>query len=647
MARDSNIRVSSLDFDGIKNNLKDYLKGQSIFQDYNFDGSALSTLLDILAYNTHYMGFYNNMVANEMFMDSAVKRSSVASIAKHLGYQPGSASSPRALVDIVLSAPGSDVILPKGTRFSISDGRNNYNYVNLHAVTVDSDANVNDLNTPHITSLVLYEGAIMTQSFVNDSSQLGQKFILPQKNVDRSTIVVKVQKSVADSTGYSDGWAEATDITEIGPTSKIYKVVENTSGRLEVRFGENVLGKALDHGNLITVEYLITTGPNSNGVGAADRSTNRSFSSSSGLISEVRVVSEAQGGSLREPVDSIRFNAPMFFASQNRAVTAADYKAILQKEFPSLASLNVYGGELANPPEYGRVLVVVKPNSGTKITDNTKREIENLILNSKGIVAINAKVIDPTYVYMKITSDIEVDTDMTTLTPDEIVAMAKTILVSYANDELERFESGLRFSKLVKMIDDVDQGILGNQTNISLEYRLNPSVGVNSTYRISISNPIHHPHDGHKAVVRTNEFTYKDSANVTQSGIIEDDGKFNLVLKKKIDNGLYEKDKNIGSIDYTNGIIFVDRIKFMSTGSYPEIRFAINPDTQDILSINDVILIIDENDPTALSLTAYASPGGRLVGTSTSEKLTKTRTSITGDITPDLSGGLGGGISSN
>ena len=224
--------------------------------------------------------------------------------------------------------------------------------------------------------------------------------------------------------------------------------------------------------------------------------------------------------------------------------------------------------------------------------------------------------------------------------------MAKTTLNNFANNELERFESGLRFSKLVKIIDDTDQGVLGNQTNISLEYRLDPLIGTFSTYRISISNPIHHPHDGHKPVIRTNEFTYQDDSNDTQSGIIEDDGKFSFILKKKNANGLYEKDKSIGSVDYENGIIFIDRMKFLSTGSFPEIRFAINPAVQDILSINDVILVLDENDPTSINLTAYASPGGRFVGTSTGEKLTKTRTSITGDITPDLSGGLGGGISS-
>jgi len=647
MARNSNIRVSSLDFDGIKNNLKDYLRGQQTFKDYNFDGSALSILLDLLAYNTHYMGFYNNMVANEMFMDSAVKRSSVASLAKHLGYQPGSITSARAVVDLVLDNPTSNTIIPKGTKFTVSYNNINHQFVNLKAATVSPDANLTSTDTPHVTDLVIYEGAIMSQSFIYDESHLGQAFILPQKNVDRTTIVVRIQKSTSDSSGYSDEWSEATDITEIGPNSKIYRIVENTEGRLEIRFGEGVLGKALEHGNLISVEYLITTGPNTNGVGASDKSSNRVFSTSSGLISEVRVVYEAQGGSLRESADSIRFNAPMFFASQNRAVTASDYKSILQKNFPSISSLNVYGGEQANPPEYGRVLVVVKPNSGTMITDNTKREIENLILNSKGIVAVNAKVIDPSYVYFKIKSDIEVDTDVTTLTPDEIVAIAKTTLINYANNELERFESGVRFSKLMKMIDDTDQGVLGNQTNITLEYRLKPNIGVNSTYRISISNPIHHPHDGHKSVIRTSEFTYKDSSNTTQSGIIEDNGSQSLILKKKEPNGLYVKDKSIGSVDYNNGIMFIDRIKFLSTGSYPEIRFAIVPASQDILSINDVILILDENDPTSLSLTAYSSPGGRFVGTSTGEKLTKTRTSITGDITPDLSGGLGGGISSN
>jgi hypothetical protein len=647
MPRKSNIRVNSLDFDGIKSNLKDFLRSQGTFSDYNFEGSAMSILLDLLAYNTHYMGFYNNMVANEMFMDSAVKRGSVVSLAKHLGYQPGSATSARAVVDLSLTSPAADSVIPKGSKFIATLDGVNYQFINLQTATVDIGADLANPSAFHITGLVIHEGAITSQTFVYDNSDPEQKFILPQKNIDKTTIKVRRQESSSDSTGYSDLWSEATDVTVIDPSSKIYNIVEMGDGKLEIRFGDDVLGEKLTHGNLITVEYLITTGPSANVIGASDSSTNRVFSSSVGFINDIRVTSEAQGGSLRESMDSIRFNAPMFFASQNRAVTAADYKSILQKEFPSISSLNVYGGELANPPEYGRVLVVVKPNTGTEITDNTKIEIENRILESKGVVAINAKVISPTYVYLKIKSSVETDTDVTSLTTDEVKTMVKDRIITWSTDNLERFERGLRYSKLAKLIDDTDQGILGSQTNVTLEYRLKPNLNVSTTYAFSISNAIHHPHDGHKTVIRSSEFTYLDDSNLVKTGIIEDDGYSNLLLKRKNVHGLFEKDKIIGSINYSKSLIYVDRLKILTPGTlYSDIRFQIIAASLDIISMNDVILILDENDPTSLDISVYASPGGRFVGTSSGEAETQTKTSTTGDITPDFSNIVGGGISS-
>ena len=643
MARNSNIKVSSLDFDGIKNNLKDYLKSQNTFKDYNFEGSSLSILLDLLAYNTHYTGFYNNMVANEMFLDSAVKRGSIVSLAKQLGYQAGSSTCARSEIDIVLSNPSSSSVIPRGTKFTATLGGVSYQFVNLKTYTVESGADVTSSDTPHITGVVIYEGALMSQTFINDDSAPDQAFILPQRNVDKTTIEIRVQKSTADTEGYSDEWKEAVDITTIDGSSKTFRVSENPDGKYQIRFGDGVLGKKLDHGNVVTVEYMITTGPNANGIGASDSSSNRVFSSSSSAISEVRVVSFAQGGSFKEQMDSIRFNAPMFFASQNRAVTAADYKAIIQKEFPSIASLNVYGGETSTPPQYGRVLIAVKPNTGTRITRNTRKEIESLVLNSKGVVAIDAKVIDPTYLYIKMKSIIEVDTDATVLSTDEVVTLVKNRLISYANEDLERFERGLRSSHISEIINGVDQGVLGNRTSVEMEYRLEPNIGTNSTYQISLSNAISHPHEGHMPVIRSSEFTYLDSASITRNGILEDDGYSSIVLKRKNASGFFEKDTDIGSVDYKNGIISLDRINFSGTGLFPEVRISIEPEQQDIISTGNIILILDERDGSTLDITAYSSPGGRFVGVSPEQTTTKTRTSITGDITPDVSGGLGGG----
>jgi hypothetical protein len=599
----SNLTINDLDFDAIKNNLKSYMSGQTAFADYNFEGAGINILLDLLAYNTHYEAFYNNMIANEMFLDSAIDRSNIVSIAKHLGYVPNSVRGSKATVNVVLdSVPGD--YLSIGSVFSTTKDGVNYTFVNTGTATIDAEAS----NGYHINNLEITEGKYESYSWIKDDKQSGQKFTIPSSNVDTTTLVVRVQNSTTDDTGYTDSWNLSTNYNEIKSTTRAYFLQEVESGKFEIYFGDGVVGKKPDDGNLITVSYLTSSGSVGNGIGVNDASGSRSFTYGSGNV--VSVVSPSAGGSERESIDSIRFYAPLSYQTQGRAVTIDDYKSILVNDYPDIDSISVWGGEDNNPPEYGRIIIAFKPSSGTVVSQTTKDSIIDTLVSSKNIVGLQAKIVDPNYIYIRINTEVNYNPDYLSVSDESLKTLVRNAIIEFGDTNLDKFEKGLRYSKLIKEIDDVDTtAIFSNETSYNMEYRLYPVEDpVNASYVIDFLNPIYHPHSEHSAVISSTAFSYTDTSdNTTRTAFIDDDGDGLLRtwyylggLKTIINN-------NIGTIDYVSGMLNINNITINSVISDAFIKIIAQPANKDIDSSRDTILLIDSDDSTAIKVTTTPS----------------------------------------
>ena len=595
----TNLSVNSLDFDTIKSSLKTYLQGQDKFSDYNFDGAGLSILLDILAYNSHLEGFYNNMVVNEMFLDSAIKRDSVVSIAKHLGYTPTSKTASTATVDINYGNTAGMIagtsIVPIGSNFSSTKDGVTYNFTNLTVGSIDPTA------SPHVTGLNIKEGRYTSTTFVYDQDDSEQKFIIPDEDVDTSTIIARVQTSSSDTTGYSDNWELATDINDVTTTSKVYFLQEVESGKFEIYFGDDVVGKKLADGNLVIVKYLITNGIVSNDIGNTDKSGNRSFSYGTG--NEVIVTSVASGGASRETLASIRSYAPRSYQAQDRAVTSEDYKSILKRDYPDVESISVWGGEENDPPEYGRVFIAFKPISGTILTEETKDSIANTLMSKKNIVSIFAKIVDPDYIYLIVDTTINYNPRNTPLSKEALQSLVSARITSFGDTNLEKFDKGLKYSKFVKDIDDTDISILSNETSLEMEYRLYPNLNSNSSYDIKFGNALFHPYDGYESVLSSSTFKYTDANFVEQTVSFKDDGYGKINIYYLIGSASTILKKNVGVLNYDTGAVNINNVKINSLVSDNFLRIKLTPRDKDIDSIRNKILIIDSNDSSAINLT--------------------------------------------
>jgi hypothetical protein len=594
----SNLSVNNLDFDTIKSNLKTYLQSQDKFSDYNFDGAGLTILLDILAYNSHLEGFYNNMIANEMFLDSAIKRDSIVSIAKHLGYTPTSKTASTAIVDINYGNTAGMVagtsIVPIGSNFSASKDGVIYNFTNLSVGSIDPTA------SPHVTGLSIKEGRYTSTTFVYDQDDSDQRFIIPDEDVDTSTITVKVQTSPSDTTGYTNNWELSTDINDVTTTSKVYFLQEVESGKYEIYFGDDVIGQKLSDGNLITIKYLITNGVTPNDIGNTDKSGSRSFSYGTG--NEVIVTSVASGGASRETLASIRKYAPRSYQAQDRAVTSEDYKSILKKDYPDVESINVWGGEDNDPPEYGKVFIAFKPISGTILTEETKDSIANTLISNKNIVAIDAKIVDPDFIYLIINTTINYNPRNTSLSEKALKALVSARIASFGDTNLEKFDKGLKYSKFIKDIDDTDTSILSNETSLTMEYRLYPNLNQTSSYEIKLGNALLHPYDGYVSSLSSSTFKYTDINNVEQIAYLKDNGYGKINIYYTVGSSPVLLKEGVGVIDYDSGTVNINNIKINSLIDNSFLKIKLTPKDKDIDSIRNKILIIDNTDSSAINL---------------------------------------------
>ncbi len=583
-----NLSVNSIEFEDIKANLKTFLKGQTEFKDYDFEGSGMAVLIDLLAYNTYYQGFYNNVVANEMFLDSAVKRASVVSLAKSLGYTPNSKTAPTAVVDVTLvEDPLSTILLP-GAQFTTVLNGKSFTFVN----TESAEINWTGATTPAITSLNIKEGSLSSVSYIVPDTQDNRKYKINDPNVDISTVKVRIQTSQTDTSGLTDTWSRAGDLTEITKTSKSYWIEENTSGEFEIYFGDGVIGEKPETGNLITITYLITNGISANGAGNGDSATSRAFTYLN-AGNDVEVKSIASGGTNLETVDAIRFKAPRAFTAQNRAVSKDDYSSLVESNFTGFDSVFVFGGEEADPPEFGSVFVALKPSTGTIVSDVVKKTVEDF-LKTKAVLSITPKVVDPDYTYLNLEINTLYDETKTTISTDALASSIRSAVISNIKNNLGRFNQSFSISKLLTTVDAVSSSIDSSDVEVIMEKRLLPTSARNVSYLVKCGNPIYHPHDGHMSVVSSNVFRYLDPTDTTTKDVfVKDNGNGKISFYRTVGSADEIVLQDAGTVDYENGIIRIDQVQILSPVDTPVIKIFAVAKNQRYISSRDQILFND------------------------------------------------------
>lgn len=606
MATNTAFNIISLDFAENKESLRSFLSSQDTLKDYNFDGSVLDTLLDVLSYNTHYQAFYANMIANEMFMDSALLRPSVVSHAKALGYVPSSVRSASAVLDIDISSVASEsTYLARGSEFTGKDGDGTpYRFVNLNTVYANTATN-------QFVGVKIYEGTLRRVSYIYDTSMRQSTYLLiPNDKVDITTIRVRVQKSTTDGQGSGDLWTFADSYIDLTPTSKVYFLQEREAGLYEVFFGDGFLGKQPDTGNVIVIEYLESNGQLANGIS----SFSTSISGLGGISASV-----SAGGADQESVSTIKFLAPKYYSSQNRAVTEDDYSAVVYKEYPNAASVMVYGGESVTPPQYGKVFLAVKPKSGSVLTRDEKETLVRKIKQDRSVVTITPEIVDPDYIDVLFDSLVTYDPAVAAVGEGTLKALVVAYMFAFSSGSLEAFGSNLYLSKLKQGINGVNSSILSNETTVSLRKMINLSKLIASKgFTIDFKNPIYHPHDGHSSSVITSSIiSHNNTDGVLVSNVrAEDDGygKINLVTidSMGMKTLVYP---NIGTVDYEKGIINFST-SFVPVTDSEIFTITVKPMNSDIYVFENKILRVSRgySDSVKVSVKSYTARMNNLKG---------------------------------
>jgi len=588
------LTVSDLDFDSIKTNLKTFLQSQAEFQDYNFEGSGFSILLDLLAYNTHYLGFNANMLANEMYLDSADIRKNIISLAKMLGYTPTSAKAPSASIDILLNnASGASVTMAKGTVFTSSINGTSYQFVTNAAHTITPSSGVY-----RFSSIPVYEGTLTTFKYTVNTSDPDQRFIIPSANADTSTLKVQVQNSSGDTT--TSTYTLATGITSLDSTSRVYFLQEVEDGKFEVYFGDGVIGKSLSDGNIVILEYVVTNKTEANGASTF------ALSGSIETFSDVSIttVSNAQGGAEPQSKESIRYNAPLQYSAQDRAVTTSDYETKVLELYPNAQSVSAWGGEDDETPVYGVVKIAIKAASGSTLTDTTKQSIITQ-LKRFNVASVRPEIVDPETTSIILTSNVKFDEKATTKTADTLKSEITTAISNYNTDTLQKFDAVFRHSKITGLIDDVDTSILSNVTSLLVRKTFTPTLGSSTRYDIYFRNGIYNPHAGHKSgtggVIATSGF--KVTGDTTNVYYLDDDGNGNIRRYYFVGSVRTYVNNTQGTVNYTTGQITINSLDIASVenirGSASTIiEVTVEPASYDIVPVRDQILDIDTANST-------------------------------------------------
>ena len=592
-------QVSNLDFVEIKAALKDYLRAQGDFTDYDFEGSVWSNLLDVLAYNTYYTAFNTNLVVNELFLDSSTLRDNVVALAKQLGYRPKSKTAPTAQVSFNVEFNGTapnEIILKKGTGFITTFDDNLYQYVATENYTA---AVVNGLAS--FSNIAIYEGSLITNTFTVNNGLQNQRFILQNPSIDTTSIKVKVFSSI-NSTSYQL-YQVADNILNINPNSNVFFAEEIEDEKYEIFFGDGILGRKLLNNEYVEISYLITNGPDTNGARSftfsgvlEDLDENSDYS-----LSIVNVTTNiiASGGEDVESISKIKFNAPKFYGTQDRAVTAADYAAIVRNIYPAVADIIIYGGEEAEPPEYGKVKISVKPTNASALSSFTKQEIVRE-LKKYMVASVTPEIINPSILYVELSTKIFYDRQITTLVPQEIRSKVISALQNYIEtSEVEKFNGKFRYSKVVGVIDDADKSVNSNQTTVLMRKDFYPSINSTFYYEVCFQNEFAVYCD--EPSMQSSGFVVSEYPNFTV--YLEDrDGKIVLYRLDSLSGDKIVLNDFVGDINYEKGEIMLYDLTIVK-GSYFDnrIEIRVKPVSNDITALRNVYLDVDISNSTFIA----------------------------------------------
>ncbi len=572
--------VTELDFQDIKDSIKDHFKSQSKYNDFDFDGSNLSILLDILAYNTHYNAMVAHFSLNESFLDSAQIRGNVVSHAKTLGYIPRSIQASTVKLNVTVTGSGitpATLTLERGTRFRSNSGTSNpYTFVVLDPMTSPK----NSSNQYVFTNVVAKQGVLKRMLYLVDNSIENQKFVIPDDNVDTNTVRVRV-KTNQDSDDY-EAYTRFTSLSGITSTSLVYFIQENASGKFEVFFGDGVLGKKPINNNIVEVEYIYTSGEEANNL--------RTFTAldSIGTLTQISAslasgVTASYGGADRESIESIRYNAPLTYLSQNRAVTADDYRSIITKEFGNIDSISVWGGEKNTEPDYGKVYIAIKPSGATALNASEKNNIITALEN-KNIVSITPIIVDPEYTYIKLDVFFKYNPNLTDNTRIALEGLVRNRLQTYAQTYLQRFDGVFRYSKLLSEIDSVDKAIMNSVARVYMFKDITPTV---SSFDLTFASPIYQTASS-SPVLTSSEFPVGGITHYLKDGPITNSVNRNIYLYRKSSTGDV-KVATLGTIYAASGRVVINGLEPDTTDI---IRLTVTPNSFDLAPKRNQLLDI-------------------------------------------------------
>jgi len=579
--------VTELDFDQIKVNLKAYLSGQDKFADYDFDGSGMAVLLDILAYNTQYNALLAHANANEAFLDTAQMRANVVSHAKSLGYVPSSAKSSEAKIDVTVigsSTSSTTATMPRGTVFSGLIGSKQYTFVTNESYT----ASKNVTNRYVFENVSIFEGEIETFTYRVNGQIPNQKFKIPTNKVDTSTLVVAVRESATSEV--SEVYTHFNNILDVKSDSRVYFLQEGYSGEYEVYFGDDVIGRKPDTGNVVDIAYIKTNGEEANGASSfTTDATINGFSGATATLSEG--FTKTFSGADREDIDSIRFNAPKAFQSQNRAVTSIDYDAILKLEYDFIEDIAVWGGEVNEPPTYGKVFISIKPKTGDYLSTTTKG-IVNRFLSTKNVGSITTEIVNPDFTYITMDVFFKYNPNNTSRSKSQLEIAVKDAIINYNDVNLEKFDGVLRFSKLLKAIDNADKGILNSTVRLKMHKHVAPITGDTRDYAIKFSSPIYKTSTTQQTI-SSSKFTY--SGQECELTDIPSDVYPNRIVQIRNASTKAIINPSAGTITPTTGMVDLTQIKIDSIGV---ILIFVDPDSNDIApKFNQLVSIEKDETP--------------------------------------------------
>ena len=599
-------QFTNLDFNDLRTQIKDYLRVNQNFTDFDFEGSNFSVLIDLLAYNSYLTAYNTNMAVNEVFLESATLRENVVSLARNIGYLPRSKRSSRANVSFTVDMSGTDartvkLLAGQVALGAVTDG----NYI--FSIPEDITTPVNSDGTAIFDNLPIYEGVFLTSTFVVDESQTNQRFVIPNVNVDTTSIRVKVTNSVTEVYSAYD------NILDVGKDSRIFLIQEVDEAKYEIRFGDDIIGKKPSNGSTIEVTYIVTNGTSGNGATnftfSGRLKDNNLFDVTTG-ISLLITQSKSESGDEIESIDSIKYFAPKVYASQYRAVTSNDYKSLIPTIYPNVESVNAYGGDELEPPEYGKVFISIKPRNGTFLSEVTKQTILSTI-RKYSIAGIRPQIVDLSYLYIELESAVYYNANQTS-NPEVVRTKVTDTLTEYANSkDVNSFGGRFKYSKAVGLIDDCNKSITSNITKVKMRRDLNPELNTFATYELCFGNRIHVNDSGYS--VKSTGFLVEGVADVLYmtDKPSSTNGSVGTIIFFKLENNVPIITKNnAGTIDYIRGDIRLDVVNITSSvlnNGFIEVQAV--PESNDIIGLQDLYLQLDVQNSVVNTVEDVVSSG--------------------------------------